>query len=705
MKRSLRVTLLTVLIGLTSLTAGVIGAVGYLDARDTATDLTKQILGETSDRIECQVGSLVGIAHRQVLLNEQLLETGFLELDSPGRLIDYWETVLKAYPQLNALYLTRADDGAAIGILKIPDAGVRVQTLQPLGNDRFDLFETTVGEASRGQKGKLLAGGLLGKQIDLRLEPWYRQARAAKRAIWVDTDLNIDDKRGRSMASVTHACPLQGPKGGAYVLGLDFYLFSLCGYLRDVKVSENGLAFIVERQRNGNRRVIAHPNPDVVIPPGKNRLVPLEELSDSRIRAFLAQVADGVRDSRELFQFQDDGVPYLGVYHRLPASEGAAPNWYIGILLPQKDVLMRAERNSRHSLLIGGVVVLLAMVLSLFVARQVSRPIEQMAREVAAIGRLNLDAQPQMPSIILEVDQLQRAVVDMKTSLRSFRKYVPADLVAMLMASGQEAALGGERRSLTIYFSDIANFTTIAESMDPEKLVEHLSEYLQVLSEQILTTGGTVDKYIGDAIMALWGAPGAMPNHALAACTAAVRNQKVLVELRERWTREGVPAFQARIGINTGEAVVGNIGSAKRMNYTAIGDEVNLASRLEGLNKFYGTQVLISEATYEEAKAGIVARPLDWVSVKGKNTAVLVYELIGLKGETSREQEEMAAIYARALQLYHRQEWTEALRGFETLLERWPEDRPAREMKRRCEAYLTQAPGADWDGVHRLESK
>jgi adenylate cyclase len=703
MKRSLRVTLLTVLLGLTTLTVGVIGVVAYLDARDTATDLTQQVLRETSKRIEHQVDDLVGISRRQVVLNEQLLEMGFLEADSPARLIDFWEKVLDAYRSLNALYLTRASDGTTILIFKVPDGGVRVQLLLPLGNNRFNLYLATLEEARRGQKGVLLREGSA-EELDPRLEPWYRQARKANRAVWIDTDLNID-KRGRSMASVTHACPLRGPKNREYVLGLDFYLFSLCDYLRGVRVSENGLAFIVERQRDGRRRVIAHPRADVVIPPGHNRLVPLEELSDSRVRAFLYRVPGEVDNSRELLRFQDDGVRYFGVYHSLHDPEGAAPDWFIGMILPEKDVLARAERNSRHSLIVGGLVVLLAIALSLFVARQVSRPVEQMARDVAAVGRLNFDAHPQLPSIILEVDQLQRALEDMKTSLRSFRKYVPADLVAMLMASGKEAVLGGERRPLTIYFSDVANFTTISESMDPEELVDHLGEYLQVLSDQILMTGGTVDKYIGDAIMALWGAPVEMPDHALAACTAAVRNQKILLELRERWTSEGKPPFHARIGINTGEVVVGNIGSAKRLNYTVIGDAVNLASRLEGLNKYYGTQILISEATYEEAKAGIVARPLDWVSVKGKNTAVLVYELLGLKGETSPEQEEMAEKFAQALHAYHRQEWTEALLGFEALLERWPEDAPAREMKRRCEAYREQAPGASWDGVHHVESK
>jgi adenylate cyclase len=704
MKRSLRVTLLTVLLGLTLLTAGVNSFVAYLDSRDTATDITQQVLRETSKRIECQVDDLVGIAGRQVTFNEQLLKMGFLDPDEPAHLIDFWETVLRSYPQLNALYLVRVSDGKNVVIFRLPDARVLVQFLQPLGDDRFALYNATVDEVRRGQMGKLFRE-LTAKEIDARLEPWYLQARQANRAVWVDTDRNIDDKRKRNMASVTHACPLRGPQNREYVLGLDFYLFSLCEYLRGVSVSENGLAFIVERQRDGRRRVIAHPREDVVIPPGQNRLVPLEELNDSRIRAFLARVPDGAADSLDMVQFQDNGVSFLGVYHALHHPGESAPDWFVGMILPERDVLVRAERNSRHSLLIGGVVVLFAMALSLYVARQVSRPVEQMARDVAEVGRLHFDAQTPMPSIILEVDQLQRAVEDMKTSLRSFRKYVPADLVAGLIASGQEAALGGERRPLTIYFSDIANFTTISESMDPERLVDHLGDYLQVLSEQILATGGTVDKYIGDAIMAFWGAPVQRPDHALAACTAALRNQTILLELRELWKREGKPPLQARIGINTGEVVVGNIGSAKRLNYTAIGDEVNLASRLEGLNKHYGTRIVISEATYEEAKAGIVARPLDWVSVKGRSTPVLVYELLGLKGETPPEQQELADRFAQVLQAYRRQEWTEALRGFEALLERFPEDAPAQVMKRRCETYRDQAPGADWDGVHRMESK
>src|SRR5262249_47451550 len=184
------------------------------------------------------------------------------------------------------------------------------------------------------------------------------------------------------------------------------------------------------------------------------------------------------------------------------------------------------------------------------------RPLEQLARQVKAVGQLQIDARPVPHSIVLEVDRMAVATEEMKAGLRSFQKYVPADLVRTLLASGQEAQLGGERRTGTIAFTDIADFTTIAEELTPEALVAHLGEYLGALSGEVLATGGTVDKYIGDAIMAFWGAPVPNPGHALGACTAAVRQQQRLQELHRKWRAEAKPLFRARTGVCTGEVVV-----------------------------------------------------------------------------------------------------------------------------------------------------
>jgi adenylate cyclase len=335
----------------------------------------------------------------------------------------------------------------------------------------------------------------------------------------------------------------------------------------------------------------------------------------------------------------------------------------------------------------------------------VAQPLERLAQEAAAIGNLRLEPEPIAHSLVLEVDRLALAMEEMKTGLRSFQKYVPADLVRALMESGEEARRGGERRTVTVYFGDIVNFTGIAEQLAPEVLVEQLSEYLNALSEGIRTCGGTVDKYIGDAIMAFWGAPARDPQHALGACTAAIRNQQQLAMLRREWQSKNKPPFATRIGLNTGDVVVGNIGSEARFNYTVIGDAVNLASRLEGLNKYYGTEILISESTYREAKSAVVARPIDYVSVKGKSAAVLVYELVGLKSEVSPADVELAELHGQALARYREQDWGRAIPLFEEVLRRRAGDAPAGLLLARCHSYRSTPPGPRWDGVHHMESK
>ncbi|HEV3116931.1 MAG TPA: adenylate/guanylate cyclase domain-containing protein, partial [Gemmataceae bacterium] len=336
---------------------------------------------------------------------------------------------------------------------------------------------------------------------------------------------------------------------------------------------------------------------------------------------------------------------------------------------------------------------------------QVARPLERLEKEADAIGRLHLEPSSAARSLVREVDRLAQAFEEMKTGLRSFQKYVPADLVRSLLASNREAGLGGERRQVTISFCDIADFTTTAERMTPEDLVEHLRVYLSALSQEIHETGGTVDKYIGDAIMAFWGAPVVNPLHALAACTGAIRCQARLRSLRPLWQAQGKPPFFCRIGVNTGEAVIGNIGSEARLNYTVIGDAVNLASRLEGSNKTYHTEMIISESTYQEAGPAIVARPLDWVLVKGKSEPVLIYELLGLREEVEAGCVEAAALCGQALAAYRRQDWSAAIVLFEQVCRLRPADPPARLMIARCKKYLDEPPDDGWNGAYRLEGK
>jgi adenylate cyclase len=216
---------------------------------------------------------------------------------------------------------------------------------------------------------------------------------------------------------------------------------------------------------------------------------------------------------------------------------------------------------------------------------------------------------------------------------------------------------------------------------------------------------GTLDKFIGDSIMAFWGAPLPNPDHAVTACRAALACQERLKELHEKWIREGKPLFYQRIGINTGEVIVGNMGSATRLNYTVVGDTVNAASRFEGLNKLYGTRIIIGQSTWDLVKDQFVARPLDLVSVKGSMKGVRIYELMAEAAGAGESTRAVAALAAEAMEHYLGRRWSEAIARYDRILEIQPGDQPSRVMKDRCRDMLASPPPDDWNGVHRIESK
>jgi adenylate cyclase len=252
---------------------------------------------------------------------------------------------------------------------------------------------------------------------------------------------------------------------------------------------------------------------------------------------------------------------------------------------------------------------------------------------------------------------------------------------------------------------DIQNFTTYSEELTPEQLMAQLNEYLSAMTAIVLAYEGFLDKYEGDAIMAIFGVPVDQPDHALRACQAALEMQDVLTLLRKKWRDEGKPEFCARIGINSGPMIAGNIGGAQRFDYTVIGDAVNLASRIEGVNKIYGTNILVSEFT-RQLLDGIKTRELDFIRVKGKTEPVKIYEVIA-PPQTTLDAPTVQKLdsYARGLQLYRQKKWDEAIAEFEKCLRLDPEDGPSKVFIERCSFYRETPVSEDWDGVFEMESK
>jgi adenylate cyclase len=288
---------------------------------------------------------------------------------------------------------------------------------------------------------------------------------------------------------------------------------------------------------------------------------------------------------------------------------------------------------------------------------------------------------------------------------RMFGQYMAESVINHLLEHPEKLQLGGERRRVTLFFSDLAGFTTISERLSPETVVSLLNDYLSRMTEIILKEAGVVDKFEGDAIMAFWGAPLEQPDQAARACRAALRQQAALEELNRRFAGQGLPPLSMRIGLHTGDAIVGNLGSESRFDYTVIGDTVNLASRLEGLNKFYGSRIMASEVTAAAGAGAVEFRELDLVAVKGKEQAVRVFEVLGLTGELDPATARRRQDFARALELYRQRRFPEALAGFEALGAAAPADGPARTYRDRCRKFMEAPPPADWDTVFRPEGK
>ena len=289
---------------------------------------------------------------------------------------------------------------------------------------------------------------------------------------------------------------------------------------------------------------------------------------------------------------------------------------------------------------------------------------------------------------------------------RAFNRYFSPHVVAEILDRTEEVELGGKTVEATVFFSDIKDFTSIAERCSPKELVSLLNAYFSVATEVILQNEAMLDKYIGDAIMAIFGAPIARPDHAKVACLTALKVQTALATYNSRPERgTTMPAFETRIGLHSGNMIIGNIGSSSRLDYTAIGDTVNLASRLEGVNKVFGTKIIISEMTYEQAKDAIEARPLDFLRVKGKAIPVRIYELVGPRGSVPAPLVEKSRLFDEGLHLYRMREFSHATAIFTQILASDPQDVPSSLYVKRCADLAGQHLPDDWDGVYTMTSK
>jgi len=389
-----------------------------------------------------------------------------------------------------------------------------------------------------------------------------------------------------------------------------------------------------------------------------------------------------------------DGRRFLISFLALPQSQG----WRIGIVAPEDFYLRDLARMRLRLLAASLVVIVFILAAGALTLRTVRRGLGQVVETTARIQ--NFDFAPvEARSPFADLQSVLERLEVAKTAMRAMSRYVPIDLVRLLYRTGREPVLGGEIVDVTLLFTDIKDFTTLSEQLSPNDLARVLGQYLQVMTEAIHSTHGTIDKYIGDAIMAVWNTPTPCPDHPRRACDAALACREAEARLFRSPEWNGRLPLHTRFGIHRDRVMVGHFGAPDRMSFTALGDGVNLAARLEGLNKHYGTTVLVSEAVREETKDAFAFRLVDVVAVKGRTRGVRVYELLGRADAAADHGPERA--YERALERY----WARDFAGALTILEAQLADPPSCVLAERARALAANPPPAEWDGVHVARAK
>ncbi len=684
----LTATLLLVLAG----SAGVLVALSTFFGSRNFRMLTSTIAAQTLGRVESEVRMLLQTAVDQNRQGVQFLVNRPLGATNLTALALYLGSTLQAHPQLARTTLTLEPGGEFIQAERSLDGHLRIRQATRVGTNRFELSVRdwpNTGQ-TRPQLRQVTATELRGVFIPgmtlTNREPYWSATHE-----W-------EEAGQPNRWAVRYATPIRDRQGRLVaVFSTSLALDELNRFLASVDKDVPGYVAVFERGDGLHApRLIGHPRPElagrtVSAAPGQRALDPVMMGYLHALRLDPRFEGAG-RPRKDIARpFQVGGVSYLGSFDDLERPED--PPWVIGMVLPISLVAEGVEKNLRAAAATAAVFLAVGALAAYWLARRISRPMLTLGAEARAISHLDFSAEPRPFSSIREIRQLEQALGEARVSLRSFQKYVPADVVRTLMESGTEARLGGHTAHLTLLFTDIVDFTHVAESADPQVLVEQLGEYLAAVSGLIHKHHGIVDKYIGDGVMAFWGAPRPDPAQAVHAAQAALEIQGKLDTLNAGWAAAGRPMFHTRIGLNSGEVVVGNIGSEDRLNYTAIGDPVNLASRLESLNRYYGTRILLSDATRMAAGDVLLTRPVARVSVKGSQRGIVVYELLGLTADADETAMRRVEMSEAAFESLDAGRTAEAAAQYRALQSDFPNDGVAAAQLRFLEETAPQVSG------------
>ena len=455
---------------------------------------------------------------------------------------------------------------------------------------------------------------------DARKRPWYQETMKADRLLVSLPYLSFSIRA----PVIKISAPLRGKVPG--VLATDLKLDSFSDFVQAQRPGEHGIVSILDSTGS----LIAHPDfaqllTSAMTHPSEPQLPNIKEINSGLTAAVL-------RGSRGLDDYDGsvrDGQGNGYLFRSTKFTLGEQHNAKILLLAAQGDFVQDVRRLQFTGLILSIIAGAAFIPVVWMFGSGMSRSLKSITAEAVKLQKLAEPTTSPIASRIKEIHELGSAVHLAQRTIRSFARFVPKEIVRGVMDKSVSAELGGAREEVTVVFTDVGDFSTIAESADPDMLMCQMSRYFSVLTEAFLAEGGTVDKFIGDAMMVFWNAPNPQPDHIERACRAVLSGRMACEKLNAQFEAEGLTPFFTRFGIHVGEAVVGNLGSVERMNYTALGNTVNLAARLEDMNKQFGTAILVSEGVYLRAQHCFQFRPLESIIAKGMTKRTRIFELVG----------------------------------------------------------------------------
>ena len=689
-KVSIRLSILTiVLILLIGISASIIG-INYYTLNSVLVESSKNYLSQSGGKVSEQIRSYLNPLNSNIATAYRMFSQGVVDPQKPGftkflysLIVDnenlvgaYWGDINGSWYWLNK----DGNKGFVDEVILRDSTGVKgtKRTLDAEGNV---LTTETSGFT----------------EVDPRSRPWYQQAELNKHLTWVVYRF-IKFGNQESQLGVTSAFPVYDSQGNLKgVLGIDMLLGAIANYVKDIKLTENSFIFVADA--TGSLIAARVENKNLL------QLDKAPGIADINNRWVQESFAIFQQKRQSSFAYSSGGKEYISAYEKISDVESKNP-WFVGVVTPMSDIVAPLRKNVLLGSVFTGFVLLIGVFLASIFSSSLSRPIKKLAQDANLICLLKLENIRYLFSRIKEVAEMADSFIKMKNALYSFQRYMPITLVKRLMLSNKIATVGGESKDLTLLFTDIRDFTHLSEGFEPEELMRYLSEYFQCITKIIIDVYGTVDKYVGDGVVAFWGAPIDDADHMLHACLAAVRIQKSLQQLNLKWRAENKPEVFTRIGISSGRVIVGNVGSDDRLSYTSLGDPVNLASRLEELNKIYGTTIMVSEFIYEKVKDKFKFRLLDRVAVKGKKQEVYVYELLGelIAKEPDLKLEQYNKELYQAFSSYEIGDWQTAINLFNELDKKYPDDHIIKIFIDRCTNFIAKPPAA-WNGIWIMSEK